>query len=665
MRRSVAIQFLTYMSALLLVVCIGLGLVAYNISSQALITSIEDELPGKAEDGAKLVSSQIQSRLDTITTLAHMPVMKSMDWTVQSAVLDQERERLDYLYMGVADLNGDINLTTGNTANIIERDYFIRALGGESYMSDPLISKVDSSMIFVFAAPIFDDNKQVVGVVCGMADAQELSEIVKQVTFGESGYGFILDKQGTTIAHPSSELVLKADNTINNAAKDPGLASLAELEKAMLANKTGFGEYTYNGQVKYLGYAPIDGTLWSIGVSAPKNELLAHLDSLKVALLISTLLALLLGIIFAVVIGRLIGSAVGRSSARMGRVAEGDLDPTFKEADLNRQDEFGDSTRSLKQMIMNLRDMIQSISNSSHEVAASSQQLSSQGQNIASSMEEVAASSQQIAAGMEEVSAVTEEITAAGQQIGAALNHLNNEAEKGHRQAVEIGERALQVQKGAETSQMAATQVYDTIHVKLEKSIADARVVDQISTLAENIASIADQTNLLALNAAIEAARAGEQGRGFAVVAEEVRKLAEDSSHAVVGIQSLTRQVQEAIGVLINNSHEVLRFLAEDVMKDYGLMVDIGKKYKMDSDMVYQLTQRVSDNVRQVLAAMEEINRSIESASATIEESTAGSQEIARGSEVAAQAAEEINQAALRMALNAEQLTQLVARFKL
>ena len=665
MRKSVTARFVVYIASLLIIICGSLGLIAINTASNALINNIIQQLPAKAEDGANLVASKIAARLESVVTLSHMPGMESMDWSAQFAVLAKEQERLDFMHMGVATADGECRFTNGATANLLDRDYFMRALAGEACMSDPVINRVDGSLSFVFASPIYDDSEQVQGVLVGLSDSLELSEIAGSVTFGETGYAYILNKEGTTIAHPNISLVVNGDNDFENVKEDPSLAPLVELEKKMVAQQTGFGEYVYGGEVKYLGYAPIPGTLWSIAVTSTEKETLADVDKLRIAIVAITLIALLIGIIFAFVLGRIIGQAVGKISRNLDKVAAGDLTGEFDDKALERQDEFGVSARSLKQMITGLRNMVNSITNSSHEVAGASQQLAAQGENIAATMEQVAASSQQIAAGMEELAASTQQITASGQEIVEALNLLHQEAAEGHRQAGEIEKRALQVQQGAEKSQQNAVQVYDAIQAKLEKSIAEARVVEQISNLAENIAGIADQTNLLALNAAIEAARAGEQGRGFAVVAEEVRKLAEDSSQAVAGIQSLTRQVQDAIGVLIDNSHDALNFMTEDVMRDYKLMVNIGKQYKQDSEAVYDLTEKISQNVNQVMSAMQEINRSIEATAATVEESTAGSQEIARGSEAAAQAAEEINQASRRMAENAEQLTKLIAQFKL
>lgn len=665
MRKSVTARFVVYIASLLIIICGSLGLIAINTASNALINNIIQQLPAKAEDGANLVASKIAARLESVVTLSHMPGMESMDWSAQFAVLAKEQERLDFMHMGVATADGECRFTNGATANLLDRDYFMRALAGEACMSDPVINRVDGSLSFVFASPIYDDSEQVQGVLVGLSDSLELSEIAGSVTFGETGYAYILNKEGTTIAHPNISLVVNGDNDFENVKEDPSLAPLVELEKKMVAQQTGFGEYVYGGEVNYLGYAPIPGTLWSIAVTSTEKEALADVDKLRIAIVAITLIALLIGIIFAFVLGRIIGQAVGKISRNLDKVAAGDLTGEFDDKALERQDEFGVSARSLKQMITGLRNMVNSITNSSHEVAGASQQLAAQGENIAATMEQVAASSQQIAAGMEELAASTQQITASGQEIDAALNLLHQEAAEGHRQAGEIEKRALQVQQGAEKSQQNAVQVYDAIQAKLEKSIAEARVVEQISNLAENIAGIADQTNLLALNAAIEAARAGEQGRGFAVVAEEVRKLAEDSSQAVAGIQSLTRQVQDAIGVLIDNSHDALNFMTEDVMRDYKLMVNIGKQYKQDSEAVYDLTEKISQNVNQVMSAMQEINRSIEATAATVEESTAGSQEIARGSEAAAQAAEEINQASRRMAENAEQLTKLIAQFKL
>lgn len=71
-----------------------------------------------------------------------------------------------------------------------------------------------------------------------------------------------------------------------------------------------------------------------------------------------------------------------------------------------------------------------------------------------------------------------------------------------------------------------------------------AEEVKKTTAILGFIRSIAQNSNLLGLNAAIEAARAGEQGRGFAVVAEEIRKMADNSGHAVKNIEAILLTVK-------------------------------------------------------------------------------------------------------------------------
>ncbi|MDQ7988177.1 MAG: methyl-accepting chemotaxis protein [Candidatus Dactylopiibacterium sp.] len=142
---------------------------------------------------------------------------------------------------------------------------------------------------------------------------------------------------------------------------------------------------------------------------------------------------------------------------------------------------------------------------------------------------------------------VSEAANAIGQSIDTILLHLDAiaaEADRGAQLTREAEERShagnTVIHHAAEAIRAIATSVSHSGETITQLGEQAGR----ISGVLDVIKEIADQTNLLALNAAIEAARAGEQGRGFAVVADEVRKLAERTTHSTAEIQAMMNDVQ-------------------------------------------------------------------------------------------------------------------------
>lgn len=637
--------------------------VDYSLTAESdrISQSLDDFFAVKIETVKQMMNNQeivnYTRSIESAEQLRTAPEYRDIIKTLQNIQSGDENIEVAYIAVGKSkEFIAQDERTMVEDYDVTTRPWYQAVKEQKSIIfTEPYIDPGTGIMVISIAGPLFGENNQVVGTAAIDIKLDQLGSIIEKYQIGHNGNAYLVDNTGNVIYHPDKSKILK-----ENITKYEG--NLGKFGQEMIAGKTGKGSYTLDGAENYFAYAPLPSNHWSVGVTMPKKEVDKDLISYRNMMLIMYILALALvtGLVYAMIKRNLKEIPVLMES--MDHLAEGDL--SFK-AQISSQDEIGAIGRKLNEVSGRIGDVIRKLAETSEQTETISASLLSSSGAITETTAEASAAIQEIAAGMEEASATLEEINASSQQIAETLAQVNEEAHSAFQDASHFKDLAEEKQAKIERSQANALNIYKQMESETLKAIEQARVVEQISGLAEDIAGIADQTNLLALNAAIEAARAGEHGKGFAVVAEEVRKLAEGSGAAVGEIKKLTEEVHTAMVNLTTNTNELLRFVNQDVMQDYQDMLEIGNQNKTNINKLGNINEKVSNSVNVALKAVEEIARAIDGTSATIEQSASVSQEIARGSESSATMAAEVNRVSTQMAANADELRQLVGMFKL
>lgn len=663
--KSIKTKIVVYVAVLLLAVCVGFAGISYYTSSRALIDQVGDTLPQLAAEAAQTVSDSIDGQLNALEAVSMNQIISdtSIPWVQKLPVLEAEVRRSGHLSMGYIDLNGDARSTSGSSTNDAEMSYFKKAIAGEKNVSDPLVSKIDKSIIIVYAVPVKQDGT-VVGALIAVRDGSSLSDVTNRVSFSKSGAAFMINKSGVTIAHKNKDLVLNMDNDFENVKKDPKLESLVKLEKQMIEGKSGVGEYEYGGVVKYLGFAPVKGTGWSIAIAAPKSEVLEGLGILKVSMFTAAIVFLLVGAAAGYFIALLISRPITLVTNHLTKIATGDFTKEVPANCLKLKDEVGILAESLKTTQETIRNVIKGVAEEAGNVNNAVIMTGKYIADLNSQIEDVSATTEELSAGMEETAASTEEMNATSMEIDRAVESIASQAQDGAATAGEISTRAKDLKTSFIESQNNAFNIFAEVKDKLEDALEESKAVDKINDLADSILQITSQTNLLALNAAIEAARAGEAGRGFAVVADEIRKLAEDSKNTVNQIQEITKTVTVSVENLAASSNSLLTFMSTNVNGDYKVMLEATDQYSNDAATVDNLVGDFSATSEELAASIQNMVRAIGEITSATNDGASGTSDIAQKTNAVAEMAGEVIKQAEMSKNSANRLLELVASFQ-
>ena len=663
--KSIKTKLLVFLGLLIGVICIGLGVISFVNSSNALTSNLGKTLPKIAEQAANNIVGRIEGQLSSLEVMAASNDIKNLKnpWENKVPILLAEVERSGSIKMGIADKNGDVKYTDGKSSNVSDRDYFKKALSGKDNVSDPLISKVDGSIVIVYAVPI-KNNNEIVGVLIRTRDGNKLSDLTNQVKFGQTGNSFMIRKDGTVIAHSNKELVIKMYNPIEEAKKDVTLTDLANIEKKMSLGETGIGLYKFGGINKYVGYAPLKGSEWSLAVVVAKTEVLSELDSLKVSVLVSSMLFLLIGFGLVYIIANNISRGIKSTSKHLDLLAMGDLCQEVSPKYLKAKDEVGEMTSSMKTMQQSLREMISRIKQNSSNINVQSDNLSSVAEEISSTTQNVAEAINEIAQGTgtqsEDLINVTEVINEFSNKLSEMVGEI---------QVVDSNSREISLMANESSSEMnklnqSVTKVSDSFKTFNGKIIGLGKNINEINEITNIINSIAGQTNLLALNAAIEAARAGEAGKGFSVVADEIRKLAEQSKVSSEDIKRLISEISKNTDVIVQDSVEMDDELINQVEIINSSITSFGKIIEAVSEIIPKI-ETVKNSAEEIDKDKNIILVRVDGVSAVGLEVSASAEEIAASSEEMNASTEEVVAAAQILSTMTSEMLKEVNKFKI
>lgn len=282
-------------------ICFLTGAAVYFLSQWIIVSNVKDSLVDIAKQGADRVSDSFSLYLNALESVSRIELIQDplVPWEEKQRVIEAitKRNFLKRIRVSIADKNGYSRTSDGKMLYVGDRDYFKKAIAGSSNISDPIVSRLDKIMVIIFAVPIYHQG-QIDGVLYATHSVEALSILTDDITMGNNGYAYVLNQKGETIAHPNRSLVYARDNDFTNVKKNPELKPLVKLERNMVRGMTGAGEYVYYGEKKYLGFAPIPGTTWSLAMTAPRKEAFRNLDSILwvFSLLNFVILAVFLGL---------------------------------------------------------------------------------------------------------------------------------------------------------------------------------------------------------------------------------------------------------------------------------------------------------------------------------------------------------------------------------
>lgn len=522
---------------------------------------LSETLEPIAKSASQSVEGNLHLLVDRVVMISENSALAdaTVDTAGKQALLDKAKSGIEFVWLALYSADGRLYTgSAGCPTGIASLRQFKLLQQTANVVIDDTRS-TGNGLEVVVGAPVPGADGKPLYYLLGSYKYDVLNDVLSNITIGKTGIAFVVNQDGTLMAHPDSAKV-SGGETIYGLFGDGEM--IHRMTEHMAQGLTGAFEMGNATNKRYFSYSPVRGTLWSLVVTAPQSDFMTAANRAIVVSLSITALLLVFAAMTMHRLSRRIQEPLGRVTNRISTLAQGDLHTAV---DIEKtRDETETLSRALANTVTGINSYTSELSRVLSELSQSNLDVSVNGD-------------------------FNGDFIVMKQSLNQIVNFLNQIMKAIRQSAVEVSEtshrieqNALQVEHGSSGQAESLERLHDAtliINTNVNEidahtgsmrefvdkanagmSVGKAHMADmlgainriradseEIKKINQFMEDIALQTNLLALNASIEAARAGTAGKGFAVVAREIGDLAAKSGQSSRQTATIIENSQKAI----------------------------------------------------------------------------------------------------------------------
>ncbi|MDN5308415.1 MAG: hypothetical protein PWP16_1778 [Eubacteriaceae bacterium] len=248
-----------------------------------------------------------------------------------------------------------------------DRDYYQYIMAQEEpYISRLYISRVLGQPHFVVAAPIFDENHKISGLIAAGIPLENIKNVIAYKEKDFNGDFWVVDSYGALIVSPTSNPLIQegdaisylSDYSLNINSQD------TTIYETLTAKTTGIGQLSNQGKTFYEAITYVENTGWMVMVEQSEDVILKDIETIMNRLMSISIftiaISLFLGILLAYSITLPIEGLVHKvrklcygneEAPPQNRISKGEIGELY--------DAFEDMTDRLDNKVVELKASIQ------------------------------------------------------------------------------------------------------------------------------------------------------------------------------------------------------------------------------------------------------------------------------------------------------------------